>query len=167
MGGPGLAFEQTTSRRQVKGGRNALLGLSLTNPDFLWSLVGSLHFMRLSLKERRTRSPVQSCVQEIGAIDGCPILRVLCEGWDSQVSPPDLPRKADLFLRRPGFLLAKGSRPEHPGLKSETWATHSMFVRAIFIFLEWTAGPSILLFGTVRRAAARRPFRAAQSAAPG
>ena len=119
------------------------------------------------LKERRTRGPVQSCVQEIGGIDGCPILRALCEGWDSQVSPPDLPRKADLFLRRPGFLLAKGSRPEHPGLKSETWATHSMFVRAIFIFLEWTAGPSILLFGTVRRAAARRPFRAAQSAAPG
>jgi hypothetical protein len=26
---------------------------------------------------------------------------------------------------RPGFLLAKGSCPEHPGLKSETWATHS------------------------------------------
>jgi hypothetical protein len=40
-----------------------------TNPDFLWSLVGSLHFMRLSLKERRTRGPVQSCVQEIGAPD--------------------------------------------------------------------------------------------------
>ena len=54
------------------------------------------------LKERRTRGPVQSCVQEIGAIDGCPILRALCEGWDSHISPPDLPRKADLFLRRPG-----------------------------------------------------------------
>jgi hypothetical protein len=35
-------------------------------------------------------------------IDGCPILRVLCEGWDSQVSPPDLPRKANLFIGRPG-----------------------------------------------------------------
>jgi hypothetical protein len=81
--------------------------------------VGSLHFMRLSLKERRTRGPVQSRVQEIGAIDGCPmrlprvkasvlpavsapILRVLCEGWDDQISPLNLPRKTDLFLRRPG-----------------------------------------------------------------
>ena len=62
-------------------------------PNFLWSLVGSLHFMRLSLKERRTRDPVQSYVQEIGAIDGCPILRVLCEGWDSQISPFHLPLK--------------------------------------------------------------------------
>jgi hypothetical protein len=89
--------------------------------------------MRLSLNERRTRGPVQSCVQEIGAIDGypmrlprvkasvlpavsAPILRVLCEGWDSQISPFDLPRKADLFLRKPGFLLAYGSWPYHPGL---------------------------------------------------
>ena len=35
-------------------------------------------------------------------IDGCPILRVLCEGWDSQISPFNLPPKADLFLRTPG-----------------------------------------------------------------
>jgi hypothetical protein len=28
-----------------------------------------------------------------------------------------------------------GASPEHPGLKSETWATHSIFIRAIFIFL--------------------------------
>ena len=49
-----------------------------TNPDFLWSLVSSLRFKRLSLKERRTRGPVQSCAQEIGAIDGCPIPRFLC-----------------------------------------------------------------------------------------
>jgi CheY-like chemotaxis protein len=34
--------------------------------------VGSLHFMRLSLKERRTSGPVQSRVQEIGAIE-CPM----------------------------------------------------------------------------------------------
>jgi hypothetical protein len=27
----------------------------------------------------------------------------------------------------------KSVLPEHPGLKSETWATHSIFVRAIFI----------------------------------
>jgi hypothetical protein len=40
--------------------------------------VSSLHFMRLSLKERRTRGPVQSCVQEIGAIDGWAILCFLC-----------------------------------------------------------------------------------------
>ena len=35
-------------------------------------------------------------------VDGCPILRVLCEGWDDQISPLNLPRKTDLFLRRPG-----------------------------------------------------------------
>jgi len=29
----------------------------------------------------------------------------------------------------------KSVLPEHPGLKSETWATHSIFVRTIFIFL--------------------------------
>ncbi len=72
--------------------------------------MGSLNFMRLSLKERRTRGPVESCVQEIRGISlvfgemwdtaglplklvagerihGCPILRVLREGWDSQISP--------------------------------------------------------------------------------
>jgi hypothetical protein len=37
-------------------------------PDFLWNLVGSVHIMRLSLKERRTRSRVQCCVQEIRGI---------------------------------------------------------------------------------------------------
>jgi len=29
-----------------------------------------------------------------------------------------------------------GPSPEHPGLKSETWATHSTLVRSIFIFLD-------------------------------
>jgi hypothetical protein len=52
---------------------DAVLGsFPATNPDFLWSFGGSPDFMRLSLKERRTRGPVQSSVQEIGAIDGCP-----------------------------------------------------------------------------------------------
>jgi hypothetical protein len=41
-------------------------------------------------------------------IDGCPILRALCEGWDSQISPFNLTFKADLFLRRSGFLLTNG-----------------------------------------------------------
>jgi hypothetical protein len=36
-----------------------------------------------------------------------------------------------------------GASPEHPGLKSETWATHSMIIRAIFIFFRWTEGPSV------------------------
>jgi hypothetical protein len=80
---------------------NALLrSIPSTNPDFLWSIVGSLHFMRLSLKERRTRGPVQSCVQ-IGGIDGYPILRVLCDGWDSQIYSFSLPCK-HLFLGRLG-----------------------------------------------------------------
>jgi hypothetical protein len=41
---------------------------------------------------------------------------------------------AQVSLLRPGFLLASGPWTEHPGLKSETWATHSIGVRAIFIF---------------------------------
>src|ERR1700721_386058 len=47
-----------------------------------------------------------------------PILRVLCEGWGTQLSPFDLTRKADLFLRRPGFHLVMGPKPEHPGSKA-------------------------------------------------
>jgi hypothetical protein len=54
-------------------------------PDFLWSFVGSLNFMRLSLKERRTRSPVQSCVQEIRGIS-----LVFGEMWDSTALTPKL-----------------------------------------------------------------------------
>jgi hypothetical protein len=55
-----------------------------------------------------------------------PILRVLCEGWGTQLSPFDLTRKADLFLRRPGFHLVMGPKPEHPAFESETWTTHSI-----------------------------------------
>jgi len=46
---------------------------------------------------------------------------------------PDFEWVSQVSILRPGFLLAMGSRPEHPGLKIETWATHSIFVRAIFI----------------------------------
>jgi hypothetical protein len=50
-------------------------------PDFLWSFVGSLNCMRLSLEERRTRGRVQSCVQEIRGISilrcGIPLLSPL------------------------------------------------------------------------------------------
>jgi len=88
-----------------------------TNPDFLWSLVGSLHFMRLPLKERRTRGPVQSCVQEIGAIDGCPILRALCEGWDSQSHPLTSHGKQTCSLGDLGFSVG-GKKPQVPPLRS-------------------------------------------------
>jgi hypothetical protein len=37
-------------------------------------------------------------------IDGCPILRALCEGWDKQISPRNRQRQADLFLRSDGSL---------------------------------------------------------------
>jgi hypothetical protein len=89
-------------------------------PDFLWSVVGSLNFLRLSLK--RTAHAVLS---------RAPYRKF--EMWDSTTLASNLHNEAALFLRRPGFLLANGSGPEHPGLKSETWATHSRFVRAIFI----------------------------------
>ncbi len=51
--------------------------------DFLCSFVGSLTCMRLSLKERRTRGPIQSCVQEIRGIS-----LVFGEMWDSTALPP-------------------------------------------------------------------------------
>jgi len=44
---------------------------------------------------------------------GFTIVQTLGFKWVAQVS-----------LLRPGFLQADGSPPEHPGLKSETWATH-------------------------------------------
>jgi HlyD family secretion protein len=47
-------------------------------PDFLWSFVGPSNFMRLSLRERRTRGPVQNCVQEMRGIS-----RSFSEMWDS------------------------------------------------------------------------------------
>jgi hypothetical protein len=51
------------------------------------------------------------------------------------LQPPDVEWVAQVSLLRPGFLLANGFQPEHPGLKSETWATHSIFFRASFTFL--------------------------------
>ena len=47
------------------------------HPDFLCSFVGSLNFMRLSLKSR-TRGPFQRCVQEIRGIS-----LVFREMWDT------------------------------------------------------------------------------------
>jgi hypothetical protein len=38
---------------------------------------------------------------------------------------------AQVSLVRPGFLLVNGSEPEHPGLKSETWATHLVGVKLL------------------------------------
>jgi hypothetical protein len=46
-------------------------------PDFLLSFVGLLNFMRLS-SEKRTRGPVESCVQEIRDIS-----LVFREMWDT------------------------------------------------------------------------------------
>ena len=64
---------------------NALFGLYPRHqcrvphtPDFLCSFVGSQNFMRLSLKERRTRGSFESCVQEIRGIS-----LVFREMWDT------------------------------------------------------------------------------------
>ena len=43
--------------------------------------------------KRKAHSGLSEPVEEIGAIDGCPILRVLCEGWDSQISPFHIPQQ--------------------------------------------------------------------------
>jgi hypothetical protein len=50
-------------------------------PDFLWSFVGSLNFLRLSLK-RAARGSFQSCVQEIRGIS-----LVFREMWDTAGLP--------------------------------------------------------------------------------
>jgi hypothetical protein len=60
--------------------------------DFLCSFVGFLDFLRLSLKERRTRGTVQSCVQEIRGIS-----LVFCEMWDTTALAPDFFAKLRLF----------------------------------------------------------------------
>ena len=81
MGSPGLAFEQTTSRRQVKGGRNTLLGsIPSTNPDFLWSLVGSLHFMRLSLKKGAHVVLSRAAYRKSGESTGAPSFALFAKG---------------------------------------------------------------------------------------
>ena len=47
-------------REPIEGENRRSLGYA--PPDFLWNLVALLHFMRLSLTERRTRGLVQCCV---------------------------------------------------------------------------------------------------------
>jgi hypothetical protein len=47
-------------------------------PDFLWGWLDSVKFMRLSVKERRTRGFIHCRVQEIRGIS-----RVFREMWDT------------------------------------------------------------------------------------
>jgi hypothetical protein len=74
--------------------------------------------MIASLQEKKPQVPPQRFALSQNK------LQLLDFKWVTQVS-----------LLRPGFLLANGSSPEHPGLKIETWATHLIFVRGIVIFL--------------------------------
>jgi hypothetical protein len=90
-------------------------------PDFLWSFVGSLNFMRLSLKERRTRGPVQSCVQEIRGIS-----LVFREMWDTTGLPLKPSRVPQLHTgapcshqRRPDFPLSHTSHHRGCGFLSK------------------------------------------------
>ena len=47
---------------EVVGGEVNCRSLRFATPDFLWTLVALADLMRLSLRERRTRSFVQCCV---------------------------------------------------------------------------------------------------------
>jgi hypothetical protein len=47
---------------------------------------------------------------------------------------------AQVSLLRPGFLLESGFRPRHPGLKSETWATHLVSLPHRFHLLRLAVG---------------------------
>jgi hypothetical protein len=107
-----------TSAPGHKCGMNALLGsIPATSrrvphiPDFLWSFVGSLNLMRLSLKERRARGPVQSCVLEIRGIS-----LVFREMWDTAglplkpvAGPTEPPGALGSPQRCPDFLLRSTS----------------------------------------------------------
>jgi hypothetical protein len=82
------------------------------------SLVGC--FPTKSYENKRTAGPRSTSLRA-----GSPLRSV--DEWVAQVS-----------LLRPGFSLQWA---ENPGLKSETWATHSMFVRASLIFFKGAEGP--------------------------
>jgi hypothetical protein len=57
--GPAVSFSQKNiSKTSPLNCRS----LHCATPDFLWDLVALVHFMRLSLTERRTRGLVQRCV---------------------------------------------------------------------------------------------------------
>jgi hypothetical protein len=75
--------------------------------------------MIASLQEKKPQVPPQRFALSQNK------LQLLDFKWVAQVS-----------LLRPGFLLANGSSPEHPGLKIETWATHLIFVRVIFSLID-------------------------------
>jgi hypothetical protein len=78
--------------------------------------------------------------QNIGKKPQVPPLRFALSKRTLQ--PPDFEWVAQVSLLGPGSPTPNSSglgpicQPEHPGLKSETWATHSTFVRASFIFLS-------------------------------
>jgi hypothetical protein len=54
--------------------------------------VGSLIFLRLSLKERRTRGPIQSCVQEIRGTS-----LIFREMWDTAGLPANPSRGGQIY----------------------------------------------------------------------
>ena len=94
-------------RRQEKGEKSALLGsIPSTNPDFLWSLVNSLHFMRLSLKEGAHVVLSRVAYRKSGQSTGCP-MRL------ARVKASVLPAVAAPILR----VLAKGGIVKsHPSI---------------------------------------------------
>jgi hypothetical protein len=105
VGGPGLAFEKT--RLPVASGGSQERGFWLyplhrppgaPHPRFPVEFRGSPELPAPLLKERRTRGPFQSCVQEIRGIS-----LVFREMWDSTALAPHSHNEADVFLLRPGF----------------------------------------------------------------
>ena len=105
-------------------GRKNRRSLHYAPPDFLSRPVALMICMRLSLQRAAHAVVASSAKQEIRVRSGenqaaTSRLRVGGPGlaFETWVSPQ------------------KSVLPKHPGLKSETWATHSIFVRAIFIFL--------------------------------
>src|ERR1700677_1095163 len=97
-------FDKLAFRSQVEGGRNPLLGL--------------IPFTNCRVPHAATAGKA-SVLPAVSA----PILRALCEGWDDQIFPINLPRKktcsSEAWVSQDTMVVA-----ENPGLKSGTWATH-------------------------------------------
>jgi len=84
-----------------------------------------------AIKRSSVRGAFRGCVSTGRKKPQVPPLR----SADNQTATARFEWVAQVSILRPGFLLANGCWPKHPGLKIETWATHLIFVRAIFTFL--------------------------------
>jgi hypothetical protein len=83
-----------------------------TNPDFLWSLVGSLHFMRLSLKKGAHVVLSRAPYRKSGESTGAPSFALFAKGGIVR-SHPLTSHAKQLVPFETWVSPRSGSRPEH------------------------------------------------------